>query len=58
MADDTQEARIARAKQLRESIKKELGKTGGGERKPEQNSTPKTPRDAIHDRMRELDKKR
>ena len=55
MADETEEARLARAKQLRESIKKEIAKPGqaGGE-----DAKPKSPRDKIHDRMRELDKKR
>ena len=55
MADDTAEARIARAKQIRESIEKELGKTAGeGTPAPK----PRDIRDKIHDRMRDLDKKR
>ena len=55
MADDTEEARIARAKQIRESVKKEIDKA---EDRSGEAAKPKSPRDKIHDRMRELDKKR
>jgi hypothetical protein len=56
MADSAEEARIARAKRLREQIDTTTKKPDKDEG-AEKGGAPTNIRDKIHDRMRELDKK-